>query len=382
METGRLAFPFLLRLSPCTLSDIGPVCCCWRWLVDDCIKQRKFRSAGIRLTVPSSLTGAPLTYFCPHPLRELAGTWVTLESADTGQDPVLDPSTGVLLARYLMRYGLLRHSPEQPFYGFDSLFRPINLADEDSLVQLWRNQTGRTGGYRNSISYSGGFSPSTAAHIYPPHQEIDRLVADMCAFFVEDWRRFSAMDVIALILYYSVSIHPFPDGNGRWARQVTISAAARAGNVWQACVLLSLYAGHKERMIAAWRDADEHGLEEYLRTCRVFQSKLAEHMADSPIAKLASDMHRRLVGLSGQRDANRLYCAIMAAGMINEDTVSKILRCSGKKARGVLAAMCDDVGGQSVEYQGSFVFDSQLNEFFSGLAALGWPSRNHMEKVS
>lgn len=350
--------------------------------VDDCITQGKYRSAGIRLTVPSSLTGAPLRYFCPHPLRELVGTWLTLKSGDTEHDPVLDPSIGVLLARYLMRHGALRYSPERPFCGFDDFFRPRKLADEGSLVQLWSEETGRPGGYRNAISYSGGFSPSTAAHIYPPHQEIGRLVADMCAFLVEDWRKFSGMDVIALVFYYSVSIHPFPDGNGRWARQVAIAAAAKTGNVWQACVLLSLYANHKERMIAAWRDADDRGLEAYLQACRAFQSMLAEYLADSPIAKLANSMYRSLVGLSGQRDADRLYCAIISTGMIDEDAVSKILRCSGKKARGVLAAVRGDVGGQLPRHQGPFVFDNQLNEFFSGLAALGWPSRILVEKTS
>lgn len=348
----------------------------------DRVTSRQFRPTGTRLTVPSTLTGAPLTYFCPHPVRELAETWLAVGATDAGLESVVGASSGVLLARYLMRHGLLRKAPEQSFFGFDAFFRPSILACEGSLIRLWSEQTGRHQGYRGAISFSGGPSPSTASHIYPPHQEIPRLVADMSAFLNEDWRKFACMDVVALLFYYSLSVHPFPNGNGRWARHVVIAAAAKAGDVWSAAILLVFYANCEGRLIAAWRDAHDYGLDAYLLVCRTFRDMLVEYVTHSPIAKSASDMHERLVGRCGRREADRVYCAIVLTGEIDEEGVLSLLRCSRKKAQGILSAAHGQEGVRSPVRRESLTFTAQLEEFFSGLTTLGWPNIKLVETTS
>jgi Fic/DOC family len=309
--------------------------------VTDRVSSLQFRPIGTRLTVPSSLTGAPLTYFCPHPLRTLVADTLVTNGADTTVPPV-DVGLGMLLVRYLLRRGLLPTAAGSPHARFESFLRPQVLRSEADFMSLASAMLGRPQRFREAISFSGGASPSSASHIYPPHQEIARLFAELPAFFDEDWRGYAATDVTAMLFYYALSTHPFANGNGRWARQVAIAAAAKAGDVWSAAVLLTLFSNRESRLIDTWRQAQDQGLSRYLCMCRTARRRLVVYAEGPGAVSLLVSAYVRLEARCGQRDAEKVFGAVLVDGIVDAERVAALLACSKKKAHGVLDALFEN----------------------------------------
>jgi hypothetical protein len=291
--------------------------------------------AGIKLTVPSALTGMPLTYFCPHPLRELARVWLSDRDVVNSVETSIGKVAGLLLVRCLLSAGLLPRSERNRASDFAIFLRPKILKNKTDLMRLWGEITGRTPKFRETISFSGGESPSSASHIFPPHQEIERLFDDLSAFIEEDLPRFSALKTIVLLHYYALEVHPFPNGNGRWARQMAIAIAARMGDVWSATILLTLFANHESRLVAAWRQAQDQGLGGYLDECEAYESRLKRYLEASIFVDSARELHAALVGLCGMRDADTVFCLQIYGGNLDQAQVSRLLGCSKKKSQGI-----------------------------------------------
>ncbi len=329
----------------------------------------QFRPTGTRLTVPSSLTGALLTYFCPHPLRTLVAD--TLLRDDAGViAPPFDAGLGMLLVRYLLRHGML---PAQgsPHGGFEPFLRPRTLRSSEDFMALASAVFGRPQRFREAISFAGGTSPSTATAIYPPHQEIARLFAELPAFFNEDWTGYAAIDVVSLVFYYALTMHPFANGNGRWARQVAIAAAARAGSVWCATVPLILLANRETQLIDSWRNAQDQGLSAYLQMCRTAYCRLLNCVGASPASSLLLSMHARLKARYGLRDAGRVYAALLADGAIDAAGLMTLLGCSRKKAQGVLDALLESADDASMFDAEKIVLRNVVDAALSELETLG-----------
>lgn len=329
----------------------------------------QFRPTGTRLTVPSSLTGALLTYFCPHPLRTLVAD--TLLRDDAGViEPPFDVGLGMLLVRYLLRRGML---PAQGSLhgGFEPFLRPRMSRSGDDFMALASAVFGRPQRFREAISFAGGTSPSTATAIYPPHQEIARLFAELPAFFDEDWRGYAAIDVVSIVFYYALTMHPFANGNGRWARQVAIAAAAKAGNVWCATVPLMLLANRETVLIDSWRTAQDQGLSAYLQMARTAYCGLMSCADASPASSSLLSIHTLLESRLGQRDAVKVYTALLMGNVVDVDRVAALLGCSRKKAQGVLGALRDSLGDARMFGSEEIALRSVVDAALSELETLG-----------
>lgn len=289
----------------------------------------------------SSLTGAPLTYFCPHTLRTLVADTLVKNGTDTTVPPI-GVGLGMLLVRYILRRGLLPAAAGSPHARFESFLRPQVLRSEADFMSLASAMLGRPQRFREAISFSGGASPSSASHIYPPHQEIARLFAELPTFFQEDWQGYEAIDVAAMVFYYALSTHPFANGNGRWARQVAIAAAAKAGDVWSAAVLLTLFSNRESQLIGTWRQAQDQGLSEYLCMCHTARRRLEVHAEGVGAVSSLVSMHARLEARCGRRDADKVYGALLVDGIVDAQRVAGLLECSKKKAQGVLDALFEN----------------------------------------
>lgn len=366
METGRLAFPFLF---------LGPAgyphgCRHGRRYrpVTDLATPMQYRPTGTRLTVPSSLTGAPLTYFCPHPLRMLVTD--TLVTGPDATSPPTGTGLGMLLVRYLLRRGLLPTAAGLPHVSFEPFFRPKVLWSDMDFMALASAMLGRPQRFREAISFSGGASPSSASHIYPPHREVARLFAELPVFFQENWQGYAVIDVVAVVYYYALSAHPFANGNGRWARQVAIAAAAKAGDVWSAAVLLTLFSNREAQLIDIWRQAQDQGLSTYLRMCRTARNRLVVYTEAPGAASSLVSMHTRLGARCGQRDANKIYGALLVDGIVDAGRVVALLGCSKKKAHGVLDTLFENTDAAGLSGLDCMALRHNVDAALSGLETL------------
>jgi hypothetical protein len=284
----------------------------------------------------------PLTYFCPHPLRTLIADTLARDDKDSAVSPV-GAGLGMLLVRYLLRYGLLPTVAGSSYASFEPFLRPKVPRSEADFMALASAVLGRSQHFREAISFSGGASPSSASHIYPPHQEVARLFAELPVFFQGDWRGYAAMDVAAMVFYYALSMHPFANGNGRWARQVAISAAAKAGDVWSAAVLLTLFSNRETQLIDTWRQAQDQGLSTYLQMCRTARRRLVDHAEGFGASWSLLSMHARLVERCGHREAEKVYGTLLVDGIVDSERLVVLLECSKKKANGVLDTLFENM---------------------------------------
>lgn len=337
--------------------------------VTDRVASPQFRPIGTRLTVPSSLTGVPLTYFCPHPLRTLVADTVVRNGTDSNV-PFIGAGLGMLLVRYLLRRGLLPVAAGSPHARFESFLRPQVLRSEADFMSLASAMLGRPQRFREAISFSGGASPSNASHIYPPHQEVARLFAELPAFFQEDWQGYEAIDVTATVFYYALSVHPFANGNGRWARQVAIAAAAKAGDVWSAAGLLTLFSNRETQLIDTWREAQDQGLSNYLNMCRTARRRLVAHAEASGAVSSLVSMYARLEARCGQRDADKAFCAVLVDGIIDADQLAVLLGWSKKKAYGVLGTMLEKMDTTGLSGSDRVALQAIVNSALSELETL------------
>lgn len=105
-------------------------------------------------------------------------------------------------------------------------YKNENLTKE-SLLNIHRLMTSNTlddkeeeGVFRsNSDVYVVDHIKSEVVHTPPSHEELNKLIADLCTFFNEEQKSFIHPIIKGIIIHFMIGwIHPFADGNGRTAR--------------------------------------------------------------------------------------------------------------------------------------------------------------------
>lgn len=176
-----------------------------------------------------------LDYFVPYPLTEAAQI---LPARSGRQDPQSDPDLHIGSVLLLV---VLLSEARGGAMGADAALLRLHtqvmaghrkLSSVDDLLKLGREINPGNDGLRRQIAYSGGPTPSTASHLYPPPSELAELMECLAAFMAEDLSRWDPIDVAVMACEHAVRIHPFNDGNGRWARLLALEAGRRAGSVW------------------------------------------------------------------------------------------------------------------------------------------------------
>lgn len=103
------------------------------------------------------------------------------------------------------------------------------------------------GQFRTTQNWIGGsaFNPCSAVFVPPPPEDVERLIADLCAFCNEDALPPVAQAAIAHAQFET--IHPFADGNGRTGRALIHMVLRRRGLARTTLPPVSL-------VLAAWAD--------------------------------------------------------------------------------------------------------------------------------
>ena len=115
------------------------------------------------------------------------------------------------------------------------------------LLEVHRRLLARTrlaehgGKIREQQNWIGGnaFNPCSAVFVPPPHEEVERLLQDLCGFCNGDSLPAVAQAAIAHAQFET--IHPFLDGNGRVGRLLITFLLCHAGLLREPLLYLSLY---------------------------------------------------------------------------------------------------------------------------------------------
>ncbi|MDE0135687.1 MAG: Fic family protein [Acidimicrobiaceae bacterium] len=216
----------------------------------------EWRGRTVAAWVPAELSQRDLTLSTPD-VRSAERAVAALRLADQRL-----PATWEALARLLMRHEGIASS------GIEGLREPVtsvlvaeriglggaagwvadNLAVIDGSVQTahetltitmlhdWHNRLMRNsdlppemiGTLRPALGWVGGTSPSDAAYVPPPPEEIPRLMDDLVRFADAD-DDLDAVSRSAIAHAQFEAIHPYGDGNGRLGRVLVSRILRRAG---------------------------------------------------------------------------------------------------------------------------------------------------------
>ena len=119
-------------------------------------------------------------------------------------------------------------------YGVDAV-EPGGPITVDVLLEVHRRLLAGTrleeygGRFREEQNWIGGssYNPCSAAFVPPPHEYVEELMADLCAFSSTDDLPAVAQAAIAHAQFET--IHPFVDGNGRTGRALIHLILRRRG---------------------------------------------------------------------------------------------------------------------------------------------------------
>jgi Fic family protein len=107
--------------------------------------------------------------------------------------------------------------------------RPADLLDIHRVLLERAPNAHIAGRFRATQNWIGGndYNPCGAAFVPPPPSEVDRLLADLCAFVADDTLPPLVQAAIAHAQFET--IHPFADGNGRTGRALVQLVLRRRG---------------------------------------------------------------------------------------------------------------------------------------------------------
>jgi len=146
-------------------------------------------------------------------------------------------------------------------YGVDAI-EPGGPITVDVLLEVHRRLLSGTrleeygGRFREKQNWIGGssFNPCSAAFVPPPHEYVEELMADLCAFSSADDLPAVAQAAIAHAQFET--IHPFVDGNGRTGRALIHLILRRRGLAVRVLPPVSL-------VLATWAQSYVDGLTQF-----------------------------------------------------------------------------------------------------------------------
>ncbi len=294
---------------------------------------------GRHVTIPSSMTGRPLTYFIPHPITELSS-----RLSPSQQHSATSSSVAAWLLTPFMcrRDGRTSGTVEPAMIRAHArlMAGQIVINTRSDLIELAVNLEPRACRLREQISYAGGRTPSTAQTIYAPASDLPILMDSLAAFLKGDLEEKEASEVAALVNEYAIRVHPFVDGNGRWTRLLTAYAGARSGDLW-AGVATAVF--RKTGWAVARRTLDRashYGLVPYFDAVRRFSIALFAALDNRGLCANVEQLVALLNSVvTSPAHRCRLLAEFLARGSLQESILQKGLACSQKKAAGIVDAI-------------------------------------------
>ncbi|MBB1059566.1 Fic family protein [Marilutibacter spongiae] len=199
---------------------------------------------------------------------------------------------------------------------------------------------------RQENVFTGAATASQARHVYPPYEALTELVDDLGRVLASPPTDVSPFVVAAVTGMYCSCVHPFIDGNGRWARLMTVQAGAAAGSPGEgvaAAVFLATFSAELAGQV--WPDAFMAGLDPYLRLAGAFRTSLSSVLECDRSKHVFSHVARAIRGASrSPRDGDRALLCVLTQNCIEVATLRNALGVSERRAN----ALADEIRSEFV----------------------------------
>lgn len=224
--------------------------------------------------VPSGVTGKPLRYVTPESLSELLDrcqSYVTIEHSESPDAALV--AWLLPIAAYRASVGLI--DAQQALLLGQVAYRHSDYRTHASMLELGARIHPAARSLREEIAFSGARSASEANHLYTPHDRVPALVAELVEILRKPPSKLDPAIFAAVVGFYCSCVHPFKNGNGRWARIMTMQAGMAAGSSVAgavACSYLAMF--YAELAGTIWPGSYVNGLRRYLSIFNSFKNEL------------------------------------------------------------------------------------------------------------
>lgn len=239
------------------------------------------------------------------------------------------------------------------------------------------------GELREEQGWIGGSSPPAAAYVPPPHENVPRLVQDLCDFMNRDDLSPVAQAAIAHAQFETV--HPFGDGNGRVGRCLVHVLFRRRGLAPSYVPPISLVLGaNKDAYIAGLEEFRADEVDRWVETFAEATELAARTAGDfsNQVTALQAEWTARAEPMRADATARAIIeqlpsFPIVTAAIVEERTgrsrVAAIKGLEHLAEAGILTRHRNQRRGDSWEAKGLFTL---LDEFESTIAG-SWPGGFH-----
>lgn len=295
-------------------------------------------------SVPSAITGAPLTYFTPSPLGELLERHAPPPNARSFGFGASAADHCLILLRSASLSGGRVVDVEQARRLGGSWLQPPAFASLGSLVALARSISPRVAGLREEISFVGGATASQAKHIFAPASALPGLTAELVQTLSAETSGYDGAALAALVGFWAVHAHPFADGNGRWSRTLALSAGARSDA--RAAMAAAVFLSVENQLLCEriWPGARRSGAVRYLDAVAAFERALFERLDAMPrLSALLSEAHAtvRAAARGSKRLSDGLLVQLHAEGGLALSELAARCGLSARVAAGAAQRMRD-----------------------------------------
>lgn len=296
------------------------------------------RPCGQYISVPSGVTGKPLRYFIPDSLGSLLERCrMSRGCTKLGHD---DLFMGLLLAREASKYGRNKIVDVAQAARFCQLI--VGPARQyktvHNLIELGRSVSNRSCGLRNRMVFSGSNSASAAQHIYAPYSAVPELMSALAEGINGDLSPFEPAVAMSLIEYFAVHVHPFDDGNGRWARLVATSVGMKIGSSLQVMASATFHNLLKKELAdTVWPTCANSGMRRYLEMSLAFECEFLRQMAAAGILTSIQKFNNEILATTKKQHSTRhVLSLIFSDGNIGLDRFRSMLGISNRVFEGAM----------------------------------------------
>lgn len=298
---------------------------------------------GWHTRVPSALTGLAMDYFTPSLFSKLLPS---IRLADAGSAPpginrcflAWAIQGAILLDRYPLQSAKRARSAESFLDG-------MAAATETNVSQSLRLAKKASGAdsstYRQEIVY-GGKAARLGVPLYALEEVIPAAMTDFEAALGEVPVDVDPTDFLAIAVFVLLSLHPFHDGNGRFARAFAMLAACAIGRSEEGALIAAITYFDREWFIGHCMQSREYGVDHYLAGMRDAVDK-AKQQAVSEWIELADLLARISSERRGQERAAALsFGRFLLNGTVSQDEIRSRLNISSKVSAGILETLAEN----------------------------------------
>ncbi len=285
--------------------------------------------------VPSGVTGKLLRYVTPDRLSSL------LERCQSCAAVEYSGNSDSAFVAWLLPIGAYRASTglidtNQAFLLGQVAYRHVDYRTCTSMLELGGRMHPAAKALREEIAFSGARSASEANHVYTPHDRLPALFEELAEVLREPPAKLDPAVFAAVVGFYCSCLHPFKDGNGRWARIMTMQAGVAAGGSVAgaiACAYLAMF--YAELAGTIWPASFANGLRRYLSLFSRFRDELRSRIDTSEQKQAIQDLLAALESCArSRREYERLLIRVFSHNALDLQDIKQSCGLSTRRLQG------------------------------------------------